>query len=290
MSYFALLPGVAAGDFGEGSPQRARYMALVLAKSRSFQPQAGVPKNPVVVLVSATPAAGGLSVYTRVYFPPGQNAAAQGMRTSLLVPPGPQAAWLRAAWPGTELSLIKRWAGRRPPSEAGRSVASPACPAAGNSLTKRDFSPQAAAPRRICCAALEDQTSRLCNPASLLPCSVVSCDDSLCFECVNPATGAATRAKCSKCVASTGVPGQPGYASVYMKNDAKHTCALCTVPRCVRCGPLGTCATCAQGFVLNGGRCEPARAASAAVPATAAPQGPPAPREAPKPAVPPTPN
>lgn len=112
MSYFAHLPGVTAAAFNaEGSPERARYMAIVLAKSRSYQAQAGVPKDPAVVIVSATPQGGSLSVYTRVYFPPGQNVAAQGMWSNLLVPPGEQAPWLQAAWPGTELTLVKRWVG-----------------------------------------------------------------------------------------------------------------------------------------------------------------------------------
>lgn len=116
---------------------------------------------------------------------------------------------------------------------------------------------------------------------------MVACNDTLCETCVDPATGAATRQKCSKCVDHTGVPGQPGYFSVYMTNDAKHTCALCTVPRCVRCGPLGACATCAAGFTLRAGQCEPARAATAAAAApAAAPHGPPAPQAAHGPGVP----
>lgn len=107
MSFFSHLPGVEAASFGEGSPSRARYMSLVLAKSRTFQAKPGVPKDPAVVLVSATPTGRTLVVYTRVYFPPGQNVAAQGMWSNLLVPPGEKAPWLQAAWPGTELTNVK---------------------------------------------------------------------------------------------------------------------------------------------------------------------------------------
>ncbi|KAL4419441.1 hypothetical protein ABPG77_003554 [Micractinium sp. CCAP 211/92] len=219
MSFFSHLPGVEAASFGEGSPSRARYMSLVLAKSRTFQAKPGVPKDPAVVLVSATPTGRTLVVYTRVYFPPGQNVAAQGMWSNLLVPPGEKAPWLQAAWPGTELTNVK---------------------------------------------------------------CVVACNDTLCETCVNSATGAATRRVCSKCVDKTGVPGQPGYATVYMKNDAQHTCALCTVPLCVRCGPQGTCVTCAAGFTLREGQCRAARAASAAAPVTGAVDKVPAPAAPPQ--------